>query len=760
MRTEKRIGRPEHGASAARRNDPLFLGGILPSIGCVLVAAFAFLALFAGPAAAGKDPFADIDNDHWAYSAVSQLAAKGVIDGYADGRFKGDKPITRYEMAMVLARLLEGLPINEGRLNTADFKTVEKLTMEFAEELSLLGVKVDAIEAELKSLKTEIKEVKEEIRQVEQIKNSTRDRVNVNGEVWMILGNLKKAVDTLDDDWVNEAGLYLSYFMEIDDRIAAFIKIKNEEIDLSNIGGSSDGTIDELYIDIDGFYELFNMRMGRQRVTLGHSLVLDDKVDGVTFTKVLDRLEMKFFAFSTRESKPGVNNQLYGDSSGSKPFWWYDDTYQVSGDGNAATKGTRANYIANGGYAIGDAVTLYSSPFMFPQPWDIVTGDPNATIANHRSNNHAGIAVTDRSRLLMPMDSLPAGTMQPVSIATGAFPKTNGLDVDGREIQDSASQAGGLYLNAAYRDWENKTRNGLDSIGVNFNADFGGHNLAAYYLMRRYEAYDPYTVLGDPYAAMVDYDGDGAIDFRNGKAVSPRANPSYWGITLDGEVVKNLGYFFEYVHFDPDIANVGVDPVTGMAKTGGAWKGNNLSQGTAWIAGLDWNINEDVNLILQYGAGDEEFVAASIYRDYRFHGMEGRLTPTDRATALPGDYDEGTLSLTGVRDLLVKLSADFTDVTRGIFSFEGVRDFDSTRDRLVAGDPAVTGHQNLDYNLICARFEHIYKTHTTIALEYRNLWFTEDRVNDNRVEGVVGDYTDDLNNGGWSRIMTEVRVVF
>lgn len=745
MRTEKRTGRLERGIWAV-------MGGILAAI-------FVLLALAAGPASAGNDPFADINTEHWAYSAVSKLAAKGVLDGYADGKFKGDKPITRYEMAMVLARLLEGLPVNEGRLNTADFKTVEKLTIEFSEELSLLGVKVDAIEAELKSLKSEIKEVREEIRQVEEIKNSTRDKVNVNGEVWMILANVKKAVDTIDDDWVNEAGLYLSYFMEIDDRIAAFVKIKNEEIDLSDIGASSNGTIDELYIDIDGFYELFNMRIGRQRVTLGHSLVLDDKVDGITFTKILDRLEMKFFVFSTRESRPGVNNQLYGDSSGSKPFWWQDDTYQVSGAGNSATKGTRANYVALGGYAMGDAVTLYSSPFMFPQPWDIVTGDPTATIPNHRANNHAGISITDRSRLLVPMDSLPAGTMQPVAMATGAFPP-NGLDIDNREIQDSASQAGGFYLNAAYRDWENRTRNGLDSMGVNFNADFGGHNLAAYYLIRRYDAYDPYTVLGDPYAAMVDYDGDGAIDFRNGKAVSPRANPSYWGITLDGEIVKNLGYFFEYMHFDPDIANIGVDPVTGMAKTGGAWKGNNLSQGSAWIAGLDWNITEDVNLILQYGAGDEEFVAASIYRDYRFHGMEGRMAPTDRATVLPGDYDEGTLSLTGVRDLLIRLSADFTSVTRGIFSFEGVRDFDSTKDRLISGDPTVTGHQTLDYNLVCARFEHIYKTHTTIAVEYKNLWFTEDRSNDNRVEGVVDDYTDDLNNGGWSRIMTEVRVIF
>jgi len=46
-------------------------------------------------------PFADVPTDHWAYDAIAELAAKGLIEGYPDGAFRGDRAMTRYEMAMV-----------------------------------------------------------------------------------------------------------------------------------------------------------------------------------------------------------------------------------------------------------------------------------------------------------------------------------------------------------------------------------------------------------------------------------------------------------------------------------------------------------------------------------------------------------------------------------------------------------------------------------------------------------------------------------
>ena len=42
---------------------------------------------------AATNPFSDVPADHWSYDAVSQLAADGVIDGYGDNTFKGDKNV-------------------------------------------------------------------------------------------------------------------------------------------------------------------------------------------------------------------------------------------------------------------------------------------------------------------------------------------------------------------------------------------------------------------------------------------------------------------------------------------------------------------------------------------------------------------------------------------------------------------------------------------------------------------------------------------
>ena len=47
--------------------------------------------------------FGDVPDEHWARDAVANLAAKGLVEGYPDGTFKGDRAATRYEMAMVIA---------------------------------------------------------------------------------------------------------------------------------------------------------------------------------------------------------------------------------------------------------------------------------------------------------------------------------------------------------------------------------------------------------------------------------------------------------------------------------------------------------------------------------------------------------------------------------------------------------------------------------------------------------------------------------
>ena len=89
-----------------------------------------------------NNAFSDVTPDDWSYKAVSQLADEGVIDGYPDGTFKGNKNITRYEMGQIVARLMA----KEDTLTTDQKATLDKLSSDYAGELDTLGVRVDKLE--------------------------------------------------------------------------------------------------------------------------------------------------------------------------------------------------------------------------------------------------------------------------------------------------------------------------------------------------------------------------------------------------------------------------------------------------------------------------------------------------------------------------------------------------------------------------------------------------------------------------------------
>ena len=82
-------------------------------IACVL----GIIGMAASAGYAATNPFMDVPMNHWAYDAIGQLAARGVLSGYPDGTYKGKQPTTRYEMASALARALAlGSTVNYRRV--------------------------------------------------------------------------------------------------------------------------------------------------------------------------------------------------------------------------------------------------------------------------------------------------------------------------------------------------------------------------------------------------------------------------------------------------------------------------------------------------------------------------------------------------------------------------------------------------------------------------------------------------------------------
>lgn len=107
-----------------------------------LKAAIAACFACAAVTVSAANPFTDVSADDWAYQAVASLSDEGVIDGYPDGTFRGDKHVTRYEIAQIIARLMA----KEDTLNASQKETLAKLSSQYANELKDLGARIAELE--------------------------------------------------------------------------------------------------------------------------------------------------------------------------------------------------------------------------------------------------------------------------------------------------------------------------------------------------------------------------------------------------------------------------------------------------------------------------------------------------------------------------------------------------------------------------------------------------------------------------------------
>lgn len=118
------------------------------------VVAIAAVAALAAPAFSATNPFMDVPMNHWAYDAIGQLAAHGILSGYPDGLYKGKQQTTRYEMASALARALAVVDMTKA--SKQDVEMLKRLVVEFKDELEALGVRVDELDERVSVLENRL----------------------------------------------------------------------------------------------------------------------------------------------------------------------------------------------------------------------------------------------------------------------------------------------------------------------------------------------------------------------------------------------------------------------------------------------------------------------------------------------------------------------------------------------------------------------------------------------------------------------------
>lgn len=206
---------------------------------------------------AAANPFADVPADHWAYDAVAQLVQDGIVNGYAaDGTYKGDQNMSRYEMAQIVAKAMaksEAADNNNKAL-------IDKLAAEFSDELANLGVRVADLEAKTDNVKWE-------------------GLIRYDWKSNNFAANTGHA-KTKDGD--NTVKLRFEPSMVINENWTGHARI-DYDVQKDNTGAAS---TDVQKIYAEGQYDKFNVKLGRFGTfsDASHGLVMDDQVTGAEFT--------------------------------------------------------------------------------------------------------------------------------------------------------------------------------------------------------------------------------------------------------------------------------------------------------------------------------------------------------------------------------------------------------------------------------------------------------------------------------------------
>jgi hypothetical protein len=141
----------------------------------VLAITAAVIALSAQPVLAQGTSFPDVPTNHWAYQAVTDLANEGYVLGYPDGKFLGGRPMTRYEFATAIDRMVQtvnNLKTTVNGLNTApvtptgvpvtqdDLNKIQALVDEFQAQLTTIGSNITDLSASLDALRQDVLDTK------------------------------------------------------------------------------------------------------------------------------------------------------------------------------------------------------------------------------------------------------------------------------------------------------------------------------------------------------------------------------------------------------------------------------------------------------------------------------------------------------------------------------------------------------------------------------------------------------------------------
>ena len=274
------------------------------------------------------NPFVDVPSDSWAYKSVVELADAGIIQGVDGSYFQGERNITRYEAAEMVAKAMAHMD----KASVEQRALINKLADEYADELNNLGVRVSGLENRVGNVK---------------LSGDARIRFQHQDTSSEASTGYKK-----DASWDYRVRVRAN--AKVNDRTTVTYGISTDDINFADNGAASDnGNIftDDAKVDYNFGGDHWNLSVGRtDTYVLG-----GENAYGFQYGDVFDRAELKY------------TNDHFVATAGYGKFKAGDTVEDAAVAGNGLL-GVKTGYgelegFFGGGRAAGSAVGVYYNDF-------------------------------------------------------------------------------------------------------------------------------------------------------------------------------------------------------------------------------------------------------------------------------------------------------------------------------------------------------------------------------------------------------------
>lgn len=284
-------------------------------------------------------PFEDVPINHWAYNSIKTIINEGIIEKKSN-QFNGNHAITRYEFALLVAKAYDRIKNDSMTISENSKYELKKMSLEFKDELSLLGIRINGLEDELKEIQNDINILKKDIKNIKSKKLTSNKNIYISGDSTIKYSSIKyddnsntKPYGKYYNSEYFEQRIALNLSLKISDGINGFVRferygdwnsskgdwsVNNAGFGTLGLRNDTDIRTSLALIDVISIKNIDLIRIGRQPFKIGNLLNISGTYDGIVLKKTLFDdpfylLTIGGFRFNNTSPLSGWNDTNYND---------------------------------------------------------------------------------------------------------------------------------------------------------------------------------------------------------------------------------------------------------------------------------------------------------------------------------------------------------------------------------------------------------------------------------------------------------------